>query len=53
MRLLQGIASSDVTITQNIILPRCKEKYSSYIEYLPLPRVVTVLDYQGNQKRRA
>ena len=51
--LLQFIASSDATITWSLIIPRFKETYGSYIEYLPLPLVVTVLDLKGNQKSRA
>ena len=51
--ILQGLASSGATITQRLIVPRCTEKNSSYIEYLPLLKVVTVLDSQGNHKRRA
>ena len=53
MRLLQDLASSDATITQRLILTRFTETYGSYIEYLPSPQVVTVLEPQGNHKRRA
>ena len=52
MRLIQGLASSDATITQRLIVSRCIETDSIYIEYLPLPQVVTILDYQGHQKIR-
>ena len=45
--LLQGLASSDVTISQMIVVPRCTETDGSYIEYLTLPQVVNVLDAHG------
>ena len=44
VRLLQGIASSDTTITQRLIMYRFTETDGSYIEYLPLPELVNVLD---------
>ena len=52
-RLLQGLASSDATITQRIIMCRYTEIYGSYNEYLPLPQVVIVLEYLGHQNMRA
>ena len=52
VRLLWGLASSDATITLRIIVPRCTETYVSYIEYLQLPLLVTILDSQGYQKRK-
>ena len=53
VRLLQGIASSDATITQRIIVYRFTETYCSYIEYLSLPQVITVLDSPDLQNRWA
>ena len=51
--LLQDIASSDANITQRLIVYRLTEIYGSYIEYLPLTQVVTVLEYPENQNRRS
>ena len=50
--LLQGLTSSNTTITQRLIVTRCTEIDVSYIDYLPLLQVVTVLELQGNHKRR-
>ena len=33
-RLMQGIASSDATTTQRLIVPMCTDTDVSYIEYL-------------------
>ena len=52
VRLLQGVSSSDTTITQRLIVPRCTEIDGSYIEYIPLPQVVTVLYSKRHQKKR-
>ena len=52
-RLLQGIASSDATITQRIIVSRFTEIDSSYIEYPPLTELVTVLDSPEHKNRRS
>ena len=38
--LLQGLASSDATITWNLIVSMFTETNVSYIEYLSLPQVV-------------
>ena len=51
-RLLQGIASSDATITQSIIVSGLTETDGSYIEYLPLPELVTVLDSPEHKNMR-
>ena len=50
-RLLQGIASSNDTIAQSLIMSRFTDTDSSYIEYLPLPQVVTVLDSPEHHNR--
>ena len=47
--IMQGLASSEWTHYVHRHVPRCKDTYSSYIEYLPLPHVVTVLESQGRQ----
>ena len=46
MRILQGLASSDATITQRPKMPRCTQADGRHIEYLPLTQVITVLEYQ-------
>ena len=53
MRLLQVLASSDANIPQRLIMTRCTEIDGSYIDFPPLPKVVTVLDSQGYHKRMA
>ena len=53
VRLLQGIASSDATITQRIIVSSFTEIDGSYIDYLPLTELVTVLDSPENHNRRS
>ena len=53
MRLMQGLASSYITINQRLIVPRCKDVDRVYIEYLPFLKNVTVLDSQGHHKRSA
>ena len=50
--LRQGLASSNVTITQSSIVPSYTDIVGSYIVYLPPLSVVAVLDLQGNQKSR-
>ena len=52
-RLLQGIASSDANIPQRLIVSRFTEIDGSYIEYLPLPELVTVLDSPENHNMRS
>ena len=45
--MMQGLASSDATINGRIIVHKCTDTDSSYIEYPPLPHVLTVLESQG------
>ena len=52
VRLLQGLSSRDATITQILIVSRFTETDGSYIDYLLLPQVVTVLCYLENHNRR-
>ena len=53
VRLLQGIASRAATITQRTIMYRFTETYGIYIEYLPLPELVTVLESTVHHNRRS
>ena len=53
VRLLQGIVSSDVNINQRPIMYRFTEKDGSYIEYLPLPESISVLDSPENHNMRS
>ena len=52
LRLQQGLASSNFTIAQGFIMPRCVEIDGIYPMYLPSLYVVAVLDLQGHQERR-
>ena len=52
VRILQGLSSSNATITRRIIMYRITEIDSINIEYLSLPHVVTVLDSLEHQKSR-
>ena len=53
VRLLQGIASIDATITRRLIVRRFTETEGRYIYYLSLPQLVTVLDSTEHQNRRS
>ena len=50
---VQGVNSSDAIITQRLIVSRFTETDGSYIEYLTLPELVTVLDSPEHQNRRS
>ena len=53
MILMQVIASSEATITRRIIMSGFTETDGSYIEYLSLTQVATVLDSLELQNMRS
>ena len=51
MRLWQGLASSNITITKRFIVNSYIETGGIFIVYLPPLSMVAVLDLHGNKKK--
>ena len=51
VRPLQGISSSEANTTLILSMHKFTETDGSYIDYLPLPELVTVLDSPEHKNR--